>query len=489
MSRLRQIVVLLLSLLVISGLGFTAPARAQEASPVAAAAGAPAQPGGDLPGDPAISFVQVAGGLADPVNVAAPADGSGRIFIVERVGRVRILDRDGNLLPDPFLDLTELVQNDYLEQGLLGLAFHPDYATNGRFYVNFTDYHTNGDTFVMEFQVSPDNPNLANRESGRLLLAVGQPYVNHNGGTIKFGPDGYLYIAMGDGGMGGDPYDHAQNMSSLLGKLLRIDVAASGSEPYGIPADNPYADARVVQSNGISDVIGETSGLSLEAADYHPAARREIWASGLRNPWQFSFDPATGDLYIADVGQVTWEEINVQPAGDPGGQNYGWDWLEGSHCYPATEGECPRTQVGVVPVAEYKHGEDGCSITGIGVYRGEMYPALDGIYFSSDWCSGRIWGLAPNDSGTWQYQELLDTELYITGAGADEAGNLYVTSCACEFNRQYDAFENPQGTVWRLAAADQVPEGAQTPPLADEAATPVAALPDPAVIYWNRLRH
>ena len=451
---------------------------AQQATPVVETSTTPpAQPGGTLPGDPRIQLVKVAEGLADPVNIAAPDDGSGRLFVVERVGRIRIIDQDGNLLPEPFLDLTELVQNDYLEQGLLGLAFHPDYANNGRFFVHFTDYHTNGDNFIMEFRVSEDDPNVAVREGGRLLLAVDQPYVNHNGGTIHFGPDGYLYIGIGDGGLGGDPYDTAQDRSLLLGKLLRIDVDAAGGLAYGIPADNPYSPARIVQSNSITDVIGETEGLSLEAAYYHPAARPEIWAYGLRNPWQFSFDPETGDLYIADVGQIAWEEINYQPAGSPGGQNYGWDFQESGHCYPADVSECPRSQVGTLPVAEYAHGEEGCSITGIGVYRGEEYASLDGIYFNSDWCSGRFWGLTRGDDGGWIYQELLDTGLLVTGAGSDEMGNLYATACECVFSRQYDPFENPQGTVWRIVAADQVPEGAETSPVdaaAEEEATPAA---------------
>ena len=478
MSRTRVLFAVLLALTLAGGiLGTSLRVQAQEATPVVdLSVTPPAQPGGTLPGNPQIQLVKVAGGLADPVNIAAPNDGSGRLFVVERVGRIRIIDQDGNLLPEPFLDLTELVQNDYLEQGLLGLAFHPDYATNGRFFVHFTDYHTNGDNFIMEFPVSDDDPNLANREGGRLLLAVDQPYVNHNGGTIHFGPDGYLYIGIGDGGLGGDPYDTAQDRTKLLGKLLRIDVDAEGGLAYGIPADNPYSQARIVQSNSITDVIGETEGLSLEAAYYHPAARPEIWAYGLRNPWQFNFDPATGDLYIADVGQVTWEEINFQPAGSPGGQNYGWDFQESGHCYPAQVSECPRSQVGTLPVAEYKHGQDGCSITGIGVYRGEEFPSLDGIYFNSDWCTGKFWGLARGDDNAWVYQQLLDTGLLVTGSGTDEVGNLYATACACEFSRQYDPFENPQGTVWRIVAADQVPEGAETAPVdaAAEAATPTA---------------
>jgi glucose/arabinose dehydrogenase len=467
MLRARRSIALLFAVTMVAGgiLGVTWRVEAQTATPAPDLnVTAPAQPGGTLPGNPEIQLVKVADGLADPVNVAAPNDDSGRVFVVERVGRLRIIDADGNLLPEPFLDLTELVQNDYLEQGLLGLAFHPDYATNGRFFVHFTDYHTNGDNFIMEFTVSDDDPNVANREGGRLLMAVDQPYVNHNGGTIHFGPDGYLYIGIGDGGLGGDPYDTAQDRSLLLGKLLRIEVDPEGGLAYGIPADNPYSQARVVQSNSITDVIGETEGLSLEAAYYHPEARPEIWAYGLRNPWQFNFDPATGDLYIADVGQVTWEEINFQSANSPGGQNYGWDFQESAHCYPAAVEQCPRTQLGTLPVAEYKHGEDGCSITGIGVYRGEEFPSLDGIYFNSDWCTGRIWGLNRDDD-SWIYQQLLDTGLLVTGSGTDDAGNLYATACECEFSRQYDPFENPRGTVWRIVAADQVPDGAETAPV------------------------
>ncbi len=489
MLRARKLLIGLVVLAVAGGQVLIASPRvdAQDATPTGlpptlnpvqsgGSGGGAVQPGGTLPGNPAIQLVKVADGLADPINVAAANDGSGRLFVIERIGRIRIIDKDGTLLAEPFLDLSELVQSDYLEQGILGLAFHPDYAANGRFYVNFTDFHTNGDTFVMEFRVSEDNPDVADRASGRLLLSFDQPYVNHNGGTIKFGPDGYLYIASGDGGGGGDPYDTAQDLSSLLGKLLRIDVEAAGDQPYGIPADNPFAEARVVQSNQITDVIGETEGLNLEAADYHPEARREIWAYGLRNPWQFSWDAETGDFYIADVGQFTWQEINVQPASAGGGQNYGWDWLEASHCYPASVDDCPRTQVGELPVAEYRQGADGCSIIGIDVYRGDEFPALDGIYFNSDFCAGKVWGLKRGEDGTWIYQQLLDTELLVTGAGTDESGNLFVTACGCDYGRYYDPSENPEGTVWRLVAADQVPEGAETAqvePPSETAATPV----------------
>jgi glucose/arabinose dehydrogenase/uncharacterized cupredoxin-like copper-binding protein len=407
-----------------------------------------AVPGGSLPGNPAIELVKVAEGLADPVNVAAPNDGSGRLFIVERIGRIRIV-QDGELLEEPFLDISELVKIDFLEQGLLGLAFHPDYAQNGRFFVYYTDWRTNGDVFLAEYHVSGD-ANIADPESARVLLTHDHPYVNHNGGTIHFGPDGYLYVAIGDGGLAGDPYRNAQDLSNLLGKILRIDVNVEGNLAYRIPDDNPFP-GQVLQSEVARDMAQDGS--------YLPDARPEIWAYGLRNPWQFSFDSSTGDLYVADVGQNMWEEINFQAAGSEGGWNYGWPMMEGAHCY-LDDGECGSP--GVLPVAEYDHSNEDCSITGIGVYRGAVSTSLDGIYFTADYCTGRFWGLGPDEGGAWAFAELLDTELQISGAGADEAGELYVTACTCESERDYDPLENPGGTVWRLVAADQVPESAET---------------------------
>jgi glucose/arabinose dehydrogenase/uncharacterized cupredoxin-like copper-binding protein len=414
---------------------------------------APAQaaaPTGELPGNPSVALVKVAEGLADPVNVAAPTDGSGRLFVVERIGRIRIV-QEGELLEEPFLDIQEIVKTDFLEQGLLGLAFHPDFAQNGRFFVYYTDWRTNGDTFLVEYHVS-DDPNLADPESARVLLTDDQPYVNHNGGTIHFGPDGYLYVAKGDGGLAGDPYRNAQDLSSRLGKILRIDVDVEGDRAYRIPDDNPF-NGQVIDSPSAEEAAQNGS--------YLPDARPEIWAYGLRNPWQFSFDSATGDLYIADVGQNMWEEVNFQASGSVGGWNFGWPLMEGSHCYPE-ESNCGM--LGAQPVAEYDHSDGSCSITGVGVYRGQVSTNLDGIYFYSDYCSGKVWGLTRDEAGAWIQAQLLDTELQISGAGSDEAGELYVTACTCEYDRGYDPLEDPGGTVWRLVAADQVGEEEETAP-------------------------
>lgn len=419
-----------------------------------------AQPGGDLPGDPSVQLVKVAGGLVDPINVAAPDDGSGRLFVVERVGTIRIV-QDGQVLEEPFLDISNQVKTDFLEQGLLGLAFHPDFGSNGRFFVYYSDYNTNGDLFLVEYTVSADDPNMADPESGRVLLSVEDPFVNHNGGTILFGPDGYLYVTIGDGGMAGDPYNNAQDLSTLLGKILRLDVDVDTAvAPYGIPEDNPFADSGVWQS-AVANGPAQTG-------DYRPDARPEIYMYGLRNAWQFSFDGETGDMYIADVGQVAWEEINVKRADEPGGQNYGWDIMESAHCYPPDETEgCDP--FGVMPVAEYAHDDvGGCSITGIGVYRGEQSTDLNGIYFASDFCTGRLWGLQQDDAGSWQFEELLDTELAVTGSGQGSDSELYLTSCSCQFGRDYDPYADPQGAVWRIVSSDQVPEGAETAPLAEQ---------------------
>jgi glucose/arabinose dehydrogenase len=445
-----------------------------------------------------IALVKVAEGLADPVDVAAPDDGSQRLFVVERFGRIRIIDAGGALLDTPFLDLSAQVQASYMEQGLLGLAFHPDYQTNGRFFIAYTDRRTNGDTFVMEFAVSRDDPNMADPKSGRLLLAVDQPFVEHNGGTLRFGPDSFLYIGMGDGGHNGDPYDNAQDRTSLLGKLLRIDVDAGRDDLYAIPPDNPFVGLPRAD-NPFAPVASpvdpgrerrrdrdqpQNPQAVLSDTGIIEQARPEIWALGLRNPWQFSFDPETGDLYIPDVGHRVWEEVNVESAGGVGGVNYGWDWQEGSHCYPDDIDECPRQQIGALPVAEYAHEDRHCAIIGIGVYRGAISPSLSGVYFHADYCSGTIWGLRRADDGAWWHEPILETTLRVNGSGRDAAGEMYLAAGGDQTGPYVDPYANPTGALWRLVAADNVPNdavlaaadasAAQTIP-----ASPTIATPDP----------
>jgi glucose/arabinose dehydrogenase len=325
--------------------------------------------GSPAPGSvPRLELRVIAGGLASPVDVAEPGDGSGRRFVVEQAGRIRIVD--GTALVDrPFLDIGAEVRSGG-EQGLLGLAFHPDFPTDPRFYVDYTDL--DGNTVVSEFRLDAADPNLADPASERRLLHIDQPYANHNGGAVVFGPDGMLYVAMGDGGSGGDPHGNGQRTDTLLAKILRIDVdapAAGAGLAYGIPTDNPFV--------GVA------------------GARPEIWLTGLRNPWRIRFDPATGDLWIGDVGQSAWEEIDVARAG-VGGLNFGWNRMEGFHCYAPSEG-CDQTGL-TLPMAEYGH-DQGCAVIGGVVVRGSGQPALDGRYVFSDSCSGNLWLLDPAGAG------------------------------------------------------------------------------------------
>jgi len=306
-----------------------------------------------VPGTPALAGERVAGGLQSPLDLqSAPGDNS-RLFVVEQRGRIRIL-RGQTLVETPFLDISGRL-SCCGERGLLGLAFHPAYAQNGRFYVNYTN--PQGHTHISEFRVSA-NADLASPDSERLLLFVSQPFSNHNGGGLAFGPDGRLYIGLGDGGSGGDPLNNGQDLRTYLGKMLRIDV--DGGMPYAVPADNPF------RSNG--------------------AALPEIWAFGLRNPWRYSFDRATGELYIADVGQSAREEVNVAPSGR-GGQNYGWSLMEGTQCFRPATG-CPTAGL-TLPVLDYGRNLGG-SITGGYVYRGCRLPGYQGTYFYGDFVSGAI---------------------------------------------------------------------------------------------------
>lgn len=330
-------------------------------------------------------------GFELPVYLANAGDGSGRIFVVEKAGRIKVI-KDGKTLEEPFLDIVHKVRSKGSEQGLFSTAFHPGYKENGRFFVDYTDLK--GDTVVSEFKVSTD-PGRGDADSERVLLRIKQPASNHNGGQLQFGPDGYLYIGTGDGGSGGDPWGNAQSMGTLLGKMLRIDVDAGN--PYGIPADNPF------------------KGKS--------GARPEIWAYGLRNPWRFSFDPGTGDMYIADVGEGKWEEVDLQPGGSRGGQNYGWNLLEGSHKFKLPDGY--DTSGLTFPVVEYGRGE-GCSVTGGYVYRGKKSPGINGTYFFSDYCTGRLWGLRKKSGDSWEWTEFLKTGLSVSSFGEDEAGEIYI---------------------------------------------------------------
>jgi glucose/arabinose dehydrogenase len=344
-------------------------------------------------GDARVRLAEVAAGLSGPVYLTAPR-GDARLFIVEQPGRIRVVE-NGALLPAPFLDITDRVSSGG-ERGLLSAAFHPSYATNGFLYVDYTD--RNGDTRVERYRVSADR-NRADPASAKLILQVAQPFANHNGGLVVFGPDGKLYVGMGDGGSGGDPQGHGQNRATLLGDILRIDVDAG--DPYAIPADNPY--------------VGQS------------ASRNEIWASGVRNPWRFAFDREAGLLYLADVGQNALEEINVVPA-TSAGLNYGWNVMEGSQCFRPADG-CSRTGL-VVPALEYSHSE-GCSVTGGYVYRGSRIPALRGHYFYSDYCRGWIRSFRyangqAADRREWALGDLGN----VLSFGEDAAGELYVLSAS-----------------------------------------------------------
>jgi glucose/arabinose dehydrogenase len=335
------------------------------------------------PPPPTLRLEKVVSGLDAPLYLTAAPGEEERLYVVEREGRIRVLE-DGRLLADPFLDIAAEVTSGG-EQGLLSVAFHPDYGENRLFYVDYTD--VNGDTRVVEYRARDGGAPERSRE----LLFVDQPYSNHNGGQLQFGPDGLLYVGMGDGGSGGDPENRAQDLGDRLGKLLRIDVDRRGAE-------------------------------------------WEIAAYGLRNPWRFSFDRETGDLYIGDVGQGDWEEIDYLPAGATGLVNFGWDVLEGSHVYEDKE---PNSAGRLVrPVAEYSH-DLGCSVTGGYVYRGEDLPAIRGRYFYGDYCSGIVWSIRIRDGQASPPRRLRFQVDGLSSFGEDARGELYLVSL--------------EGTIFRLA--------------------------------------
>jgi glucose/arabinose dehydrogenase len=342
-------------------------------------------------------------GLSSPTDLESARDGSGRLFVLEQAGRIRII-RNSAVVATPFLDIAGKVASGG-ELGLLGLAFHPSYSSNRKFYVNYTRQSGSLQTVIAEYQASAGNPDQADPGSERILLTVTQPFSNHNGGQLAFGPDGFLYIALGDGGSGGDPLRNGQNLQTLLGKILRIDVnSASGGRAYAIPADNPFA-----------------AGGGLP----------ELFAYGFRNPWRFSFDSANGTLFVGDVGQSAFEEIDIVRKGE----NHGWNVMEGSHCFQPSSG-CNTSGL-TMPINDYGRDQGGTVIGGF-VYRGTAIAGLAGTYVFGDFISGRIWGLQQGSSGTWQRTELASTGKAISSFGRDDAGELLVVD--------YD------GAVWRLAA-------------------------------------
>ncbi len=347
----------------------------------------------------------IAGGFEKPIGIVHAGDHSGRLFIVTQGGVIHVM-QDGHL--DVFLDMSDMVIQTGAERGLLGLAFHPEFADNGYFFLNYMNLEHA--TVIARWQVSADG--RVQPDSHTVLMSFEQPFSNHNGGHLAFGPDGYLYIASGDGGDGGDPRQYGQALYSPLGKILRIDI--DGAEPYSIPADNPWAAS--------------------------PDAVKEIWSYGLRNPWRFSFDRLNGDMYIGDVGQDMYEEINLQPAGQAG-LNFGWRTMEGFSCFNPENfreplPDCDKSGL-TPPILAYSHDE-GRSVTGGYVYRGTELPWLYGAYLYGDFASGRIWQARQQD-GVWQASLLLESGLNISSFGEDEAGELYL-------------LDYGSGTLYRLSA-------------------------------------
>ena len=414
---MKRILFLLVMTLALTACGSSAATPAPVTLPVPASATVPAATAPAVTGSPAptisptagntgnstafpdpaaYKWVPIASGLALPTDIQFPDDNSGRMFVLEQAGRILIV-RNGQPAAASFLDIQSKVGSAGDEQGLLGMALHPDFRNNPYFYVNYTD--TQGNTVIARFQAGDD---AADPVTEKDLVHVAQPFPNHNGGVLVFGPDGYLYAGLGDGGSQGDPYGNGQNTNVLLGKILRIDV--DHGDPYTIPAGNPFGS--------------------------------EIWEYGLRNPWRISFDKANHDLYIADVGQDTWEEVDYV-ANDQGGLNFGWNYREGLHRYSLANP--PASLQLIDPVAEYSHVSGRCSITGGYVYRGSM-PEWQGIYFYGDYCSGEIWGMLrasdPSSKTGWSSQLLYQTGTNITTFGQDPSGEIY--------------FADRAGTIYKL---------------------------------------
>jgi glucose/arabinose dehydrogenase len=381
----------------VAGCGNQSPTPTPSSAPSASATAATTQPASGIL-DPARlrlaleEVVEVPGG---PLAVVNAGDGSRRLFVVSQTGQIWVV-KGGRRTARPFLDVAGQVTTGG-ERGLLGLAFHPQYPDDPRFFIDYTD--ARGNTVVSQWRVS-SNPDRASAGSEKALVHVDQPFANHNGGALQFGPDGDLYISLGDGGSEGDPQGNGQRLDTDLAKILRIDVDhPSGNRAYGIPADNPFVDRE--------------------------GARPEIWLTGLRNPWRMSFDRQTGDLWIGDVGQNSYEEIDVVRAGSGGGQNFGWNVMEGFHCYPSGD---PCDQQGLTPpVTEYSHADGACSVTGGYVYRGQAHPQMRGAYVFADYCSGQVWAIDATATEVHDPPVVLESGRAISSFGEDENGELYVT--------------------------------------------------------------
>jgi uncharacterized repeat protein (TIGR01451 family) len=396
-----------------------------------------------------IGLELVSSGLSNPVHVTHSGDNSGRLFVIEQAGKVRVI-KSGVLLAAPYLDITSLVSCCF-EQGLLSIAFDPDFQATRTFYLNYTDLA--GNTVIERYTVADAAADVANVVSHNTVLTIDQPEANHNGGQLQFGPnDNYLYIGMGDGGGGGDqhgPIGNAQNPAVLLGKMLRINVR--GVPTYTIPATNPFT----------------------QTVGYRP----EIWALGVRNPWRFAFDRLNGDLFIGDVGQNCWEEIDYQSGSSAGGQNYGWRQMEGLRPFNQNNfndcSQSPITPAGLtLPVAVYGH-DQGSAVAGGYVYRGQQYPQLEGIYFYADEGSGRIWALEHTAPGVWTNTEKLDSNYNLSSFGEDQAGELYLASYGT-------------GEIYQLISAPHVP----SPDLSTSTkrASHVAVEPGDVITYTIVLR-
>ena len=388
---------------------------------VAAAAGLCAEPPAATP-IPDIALVEVASGLANPVHIAH--DGTpDRLYVVEQAGTIRIVDK-GKLLPEPFLDISGRVESGG-EKGLLSVAFHPRYADNGLLYVDYTT-RRDGRLYTHVSRLQRAERNHADSGAETVLLRIEQPYSNHNGGQLTFGPDGYLYIGMGDGGSANDPQNHGQNLGSLLGKILRIDVdAAGGGLPYAIPRDNPFVDRK--------------------------GARAEIWAYGLRNPWRFAFDPANGRLYAADVGQNAVEEIDVIERGG----NYGWRIMEGDICTPAIGSPCDRRGL-VPPIHVYRHPA-GFSVTGGFVYRSASVPGLCGVYLFADYVTQRVWGLRYDGARVGTHRELISPAFLEKVLGRLRLGALQIASFGEDTAHELYVADHGGGRILKIAGAPEPP--------------------------------